>query len=442
MNQKYLLLFFIAILSLGYTSCIKIPDQYMGPPPGKWRATLNLDGIRRPLNKDAKPRAKETLQFEDVTEGELPFTFDVVYDNPDKIHINIYNGDEVIKVEDVVFGWERGTGNDTIIIDFPHYDSYITALFEENVIEGKYIVKTRENYAIPFVAKFGEGHRFSTLKKTPKIDVSGKWEVNFGIDTDEPYPAIGEFKQDGNHLLGTFITETGDYRFLEGTIQDDKIYLSCFDGSHAFLFEAKILEDETMTGIFRSGSHYQTSFNAKRNDKFQLENPEKMTFLKEGFDELSFSFPNESGVDVSLNDETFKGKYKIVQILGTWCPNCADETEFLTQYFKENPNENIEVIGLAFEKHKEKEKAFRAISRFKKRFDVDYPVLWAGSSNKELAGKALPMLNKVISYPTMIFLDKDNKVIKIHTGFYGPATSKYKEFEEDFDKFVQNLTKD
>ena len=30
------------------------------------------------------------------------------------------------------------------------------------------------------------------------MDVSGKWEVMFGTETDDPYPAIGEFKQDGN----------------------------------------------------------------------------------------------------------------------------------------------------------------------------------------------------------------------------------------------------
>lgn len=438
MHSKTGILFFFIIL-LGFTSCLTVPDQFTGPPEGKWRATLNLDGVRRPLNKDAKPKDKSTLMFEEVTGGELPFTFDLVYDNPEKIHINIFNGEEVIKVEDITFGWNRENGNDTIVIDFPHYDSYITAIFEEDVIEGKYIVKTKENYSIPFLARYGEGHRFSTLKKTPVMDVSGKWKVTFDIDSEEPYDAIGEFKQNGNQLSGTFITETGDYRYLDGTVQADKLYLSCFDGSHAFLFEAKIMEDKSMLGSFRSGSHYTTTFAAKKDAEFELGDPNKLTFLKEGFDKLAFSFPNGKGGETSLEDDAFKGKYKIVQILGTWCPNCADETAFLTEYFKENPRENIEIIGLAFEKHKEEAKAFKAIETFKKRFGVNYPVLWAGPSSKKLAAEQLPMLNKVISYPTMIFLDKDNQVLKIHTGFYGPATSKYKAFKDEFHSFVQGL---
>ena len=39
----------------------------------------------------------------------------------------------------------------------------------------------------------------------------------------------------------------------------------------------------------------------------------------------------------------------------------------------------------------------------------------------------------------MIFLDKKNKVRRIHTGFDGPATSKYGEFEKEFDILVKKM---
>ncbi|MDV7401472.1 hypothetical protein RZS08_59185, partial [Arthrospira platensis SPKY1] len=102
------------------------------------------------------------------------------------------------------------------------------ALYENDVLGGEWVVNYKENYRIPFVAHFGQGYRFTQLRKTPDMDLSGKWEVNFGLDTDAPYPAVGEFRQEGNQLYGTFLTETGDYRFLEGTVQADKFYLSCF----------------------------------------------------------------------------------------------------------------------------------------------------------------------------------------------------------------------
>jgi len=39
----------------------------------------------------------------------------------------------------------------------------------------------------------------------------------------------------------------------------------------------------------------------------------------------------------------------------------------------------------------------------------------------------------------MIFIDKNDKVRKIHTGFEGPATSQYKTFTKEFDIFVKKL---
>ena len=79
---------------IGITSCLKVPEQFSGPVPGTWRATLKLEGPRnRPQNKDAKPEGRQGVQFEEIIQGELPFTFDVVYDDKDKFHINIHNGE-------------------------------------------------------------------------------------------------------------------------------------------------------------------------------------------------------------------------------------------------------------------------------------------------------------------------------------------------------------
>jgi hypothetical protein len=50
------------------------------------------------------------------------------------------------------------------------------------------------------------------------------------------------------------------------------------------------------------------------------------------------------------------------------------------------------------------------------------------------------MLNEVMAYPTMLFLDKNDRVVKIHTGFSGPATSEYASFKEKFNKFVAELS--
>ena len=49
------------------------------------------------------------------------------------------------------------------------------------------------------------------------------------------------------------------------------------------------------------------------------------------------------------------------------------------------------------------------------------------------------MLNKVVAFPTMIFLNASNKVVAIHTGFAGPATSGYEDFKKEFEALVQKM---
>jgi hypothetical protein len=106
---------------------------------------------------------------------------------------------------------------------------------------------------------------------------------------------------------------------------------------------------------------------------------------------------------------------------------------------KENDNSDLAVIGLAFEKHRDQENAFKAIDNYKDFFKMNYEIAYAGYYNKKEAAKSLPMLNHILSYPTMIFLDRENKVRKIHTGFAGPATSEFEPFEKEFDTFVKQL---
>ena len=433
--------FLPGLLCLFLSGCIVVPDQYSGLPPGPWRAVLKLDSRPVMPNPDGKPLPdKVNLQFEEVTAGELPFTFEVIYDSEDEYHIEIINGSERIKLDQISLGRTPSRARDTVRIDFPVFDTYVIAFYEENVIEGQWISPNRgSDYTIPFVARHGRDHRFTTLRKEPMMDISGKWEVQFEVETENPYKAVGEFVQEGNYLTGTFLTETGDYRYLEGTVQADKVYLSTFDGSHAFLFEAKILPDSTMIGSFQSGTHYRTTWEAKRNPDATLISADSLTYIKEGYEGLSFSFPNTEGQMISLSDEQYEGKVKILQVMGTWCPNCRDEVDFLLDFVENNKSEEIALIGLAFERYKEEEKALGAIRNYKKLMAIPHEMLWAGSSDKKEAATALPMLNHILAFPTLIVLDKNNEVKWIHTGFAGPATSKYIDFKNKFDSVISEL---
>ncbi|MDP4820857.1 MAG: TlpA family protein disulfide reductase, partial [Saprospiraceae bacterium] len=326
MKSPGLPVFLLIALAMAATSCFKIDNTFTGLAPGSWRATLELEEQFITHNPKGKPLPEKlNWEFEEVTKGELPFVFEVIYTDDSTFHLEIINGPERIKVEDIHLGRDLQLARDTIYINFPIFDSHIQAFVEENLIEGEWVVRNRtmENgapYVVPFLARHGQNHRFTTLKKPPVADISGKWEVDFEVETDHPFKGIAEFQQDGNELTGTFLTETGDYRYLEGTVQANKIYLSCFDGSHAYLFEGKIQEDGSLIGSYAAGIHYQTLWTGKKNENFELRHPDSLTFLKPGYDKFAFSFEDANGQVVSLEDERFRGKVTLVQLMGTWCP--------------------------------------------------------------------------------------------------------------------------
>ncbi len=431
---------FFIISSIVLSNCIRIDNSFTKIPPGPWRAILRLDPSTITPNPKGQPlEEKLNLTFDEVANGELPFNFDVIYTDDTTFHIEFINGSERIKSEHISFGHTKSRVKDSIRIDFPVYDTYITGMYEDGLIEGDWVVNYRTEYRIPFIAHFGKNHRFTKMRKEPGMDISGKWAVTFSPN-DDPYPAIGEFVQEGNELTGTFRTETGDYRFLQGTVQGNKAYLSVFDGSHAFLFEALIdTSTQSMLGSFRSGKHYKTTWQAKKNDDAQLTNPDSLTYLIDGNDELAFNFTDLDGNIHSLDDPSFNGKVKVVQIMGTWCPNCRDETEFLLEYLKENPSKDLEVIGIGFERYREEEKSIAVLKRFKETLDIPYLLLYGGYYSKKEAVKSMPMLNHILSYPTLIIVDKNNKVRKIHTGFEGPATKEYQGFKENFSRTIEQL---
>lgn len=371
-------------------------------------------------------RATLTLQDNEV----LPFNFEVTTDST----LVVFNASERIEVDEITYR------NDSVFIYFPVFEGYLAATFQDDHLKGDFI-KESVGRVVPFEAEYGNKERFLT-QNDANYNVEGIWEVVFseGIEGDE-YLAKGIFEQEGNKVTGTFRTKTGDYRFLEGVVDGDQLKLSAFDAAHAFYFTAKV-NDSSMNGYFYSGNHFKEPFTGKRNPNFELPDANQLTFLNEGYDTLEFSFPDETGKLVSLSDEQFKNKVVIVQIMGTWCPNCLDESKYYTQYYNQHKSDDLAFVALAFEYDKTPEKAFSKISRMKERLQINYPILLAqyGSIDKSDAQQKLPMLNHVLSYPTSIFIDKQGKVRKIHTGFNGPATGeKFVEFKKEFESFVSEL---
>lgn len=381
----------------------------------RWRATIQTDGGSLPFGLEIKPTK-----------------------NKKKFDVYVLNAAERFKTD------EATLEGDSLIIPISLFDAEIIAKKGDKNLTGFYRKnKGRKSFAqSPFQATLGYAFRFRTNKMAILGNTTGKWSVNFiNAETQKASYAVGTFQQKGTTVTGSFLTTTGDYRYMDGNIVGDSLFLSTFDGSHAFLLKAKV-EGDQITGKFYGGIKGFRNFEAKKDDNASLPDLSKITLLKDGYDRFDFSFLNEKGEKVSLSDNAYKGKVVVVQILGSWCPNCMDETNYLVPFYNKNKARGFEVIGLAYEKSTDAEFFKQKMALLRKRFGIDYQLLNAGLNNSESASQSLPSLNQVIGFPTTIILDKKGVIRLTHAGFSGPGTGKYytewvKEFESKIDELIK-----
>jgi len=369
---------------------------------------------------------------------ELPFNFDVKYKGK-KPTIVIKNADERIIVDEI------SIKGDSVNFKMPVFDTEFRTVFVGDNLEGLWInhYKTAKN-KVKFKAVYGESNRFLFVPGKANPCFEGKWETTFSPNTKDSSKAIGVFHhvEQTDYVTGTFLTETGDYRYLEGMKNGNKLFLSCFDGSHAFLFTAEINEGK-LTGTFYSGASWQEPWTAKQNADFKLTSADEITFLKNKEYKINFSFPDLNKKIVTLNDKKFANKPVIIQVMGSWCPNCMDESAYLAEVYKQFKKEGLEIIALAFEKSNDFEVSKERLLRVKKKLNMEYDILVTQQTGKDKASEVLSALNKITAFPTTLFLNRQHQVVKIHTGFSGPATGNdYEVFKQNTESLIKQLLKE
>jgi peroxiredoxin len=295
-------------------------------------------------------------------------------------------------------------------------------------------------------AVWGAGARIPQAKGMAAVNISGRWAVEFQRADGSWRPAVAEWKQNGNRITGTIINPSGDYRFLEGEVWDHQLYVTAFDGSHIYAFQATISNDSTIEkGIFFSGNPPGDAFRAKKNADATLPELAPVAQLKPGESSIAFRFPDTDSNLVSLSDTRFKNKVVVVQLMGSWCPNCMDETKFLSDFYNSQQTKEVEVVSLAYELSTDFQRSATSLLKFKQRFGVQYPMLITGakSADPEKAAKTLPQLTDIKYFPTTIFIDKKGRVRKVHNGFYGPGAADYHEaYKKEFFETIEQLKKE
>ncbi|SHK85804.1 TlpA disulfide reductase family protein [Hymenobacter psychrotolerans] len=381
---------------------------------------------------------------------EIPFLFDVAQDGG-KPTVTLRNGDERLKLDEI------SSAGDSTTIRLGVFDAALVVRADgADKLTGTWVkYDAPEPYRVAFAAQKGEQELFAGDAKTPSVfgdlQKGATFRTVFTGADGGTTPAVGIITQDSvnpKRLTGTFLTSTGDYRYLAGNLvskaDGEHIMLSTFDGSHGFLFDGKLAKPgdiNNISGHFYSGKAGHETWTAVLDPNAKLPDANALTGMKPGQKRLDFKFPSiYEGGSISPTDPKYKGKVVVVQILGSWCPNCMDETNFLAPWYEKNKQRGVEIIGLGYERTTDQKVAAQKMLKMKERLNVGYDLAIAGEANKDAASQSLPQIQKVLAFPTTIFLDKKGEVRKIHTGFSGPGTGKYYEQEvAEFNKTINQL---
>ena len=339
-----------------------------------------------------------------------------------KTVLYVVNGLERMLVKDVK------AVKDSLFIDMPVFESSFKLKIEsKDSLSGTWIKRgALKDNEMPFTASAKQAYRFLPVNGEARANVSGKWKIDF-INSKGTEPAVGTFNQKGSEVTGSILTPTGDYRYLSGTVTGDLLQLSTFDGVHAMYFTATVKDNALQDAKLFSSKAPVQEWTGIRDANASLPD-EKLTSLKDGEDgTLDFSFQDLDGKQVSIKDKRFKDKVVIIQLMGSWCPNCMDETAFMSEYYDKNKQRGVEMIGLAYEYTTDVQRSRTSLRKFQKRFDVKYPLLITPVTvtDPQRTEKTLPQITPIKTFPTTLIVGRDGKIAEITTDFFGPGTGDY-----------------
>ena len=242
----------------------------------------------------------------------------------------------------------------------------------------------------------------------------------------------------GDSVWATISTPTGDYRYLAGKKSRNRLTFSTFDGAHLFRFDAELKGDSLVNGTFLSGTHYRTSFSG-----VLVEQPAvswNSARQNTNGSVLEVKGVSSSGDTIQWSNNRLRALGKkglVLDVMGTWCPNCMDEARLLAELAPGYPD--VQFVSLAFERNTDASILPR-LDQFKDELGLGWDVLLGGKASKRIAAEVLGVVDTVHSFPTTVFWETGGAPV-VHTGFNGPATGKgYEEERAFFEAQLERLS--
>jgi thiol-disulfide isomerase/thioredoxin len=388
------------IFSLGFV--LLVPFAAAQSLAGLWDATVAVRGVA------------------------VPFRFEIAADGLG----SFFNGD-------VKFTASSGQFADgKLLMRWDYMASTLDATLRDGVLQGTYTRQGRDEKSVyPFQAK-----RFvpSPLSSDDVPQIAGLWIIPTKSKKGEnAWQLI--VRQSGPEVSAAVLRIDGDTGALQGTYKDGKFVLSHFSGARPAVFEVKAAADGSLE-LVENG---RTKFTAVRADIAKAKglpepsDPSKFTTVKDPTKPFTFAFRDLNGKLVTNEDPRFAGKVLLINIGGSWCPNCHDETPFLVEMYRKYRSEGLEIVGLDFEEPSQLQNPER-LRAFIAKYGIEYTVLLAGDTAE--ASEKLAQAQNWNAWPTTFFVGRDGLVRGAHAGFPSSASGElFAQAKEEFEAKVQKL---
>lgn len=339
--------------------------------------------------------------------------------------------------EDKVVASGGSFQNGSLVLNFDSYAAKLEAKLQDGALVGQYGPMLKKNYPV-----MAHRHTAEASSNANAPSINGLWEVGVKSSKGEQAWRLIVQQKSASNVSAAILRVDGDTGALTGTYKDGHFVLSHFSGGRPALMILTPAADGTLA-IDMTDLHGKSQMTATRPDVARANglppptDPDHHTSVKDSSEPFRFSFPNLNGQIVSNTDARFQGKVVLVNITGSWCPNCHDEAPFLAEMYRKYRSQGLEVVALSFEEEDQLKNPER-LRAFIKEYGIDYTVLVGGVPDERDAKLTQPV--NLNSWPTTFFLGRDGRVRFVHAGFPGPASGElYREATQEFRSQVEGL---
>lgn len=365
---------------------------------GRWDATIQINGVETPFPLEISGSGANVTAFFFNGENRYPST-------------------------------EGRFESGKLWLKWAYYGATLEATLHDGVLEGQYAGTRRMKG--PFAIRATRPAQAEPKRVSAVPEIGGVWEIpNKSGKGELAWRFI--VQQHGEKADATILRVDGDTGTISGTYHDGKFVLSHFDGARAHLLQITPASDGTLE-ILQDANTHLTAYRpaaARAQGLPEPTDPDQHTTMKDPNEPFRFSFPDLNGRMVSNTDARFRGKVMVVEITGSWCPNCHDEAPFLEEMYRKYGAQGLQIVSLSFEEADQLKNPTR-LRAFVKKYGLEFPVLLGGDPDE--ANAKLSQLVNWNTWPATIFIDKKGHVRSIHAGFPSPGSGElYQEAKEEF----------